>query len=244
MELKEAIIKRKSIRKYDMAEFSKDSISAVEQMIRKIKPLTSGGKFDFKIVGYDEFYKRTEGMFRTKAPHYIVMFGDGSDDAYKNIGYVGELAVLELTKKGLGTCWLGGAKSNEKFNESEYAISIAFGKPFENFREGIEEAKRKNVTEIATGYNKEQREILELARLAPSAMNFQPWYFRCEENKIHVFRKEQNGLLGAMIKQIKKIQKIDIGIVLAHFTIKPFKFEKIKPDIEGVSMNYEGTLCF
>ena len=55
-------------------------------------------------------------------------------------------------------------------------------------------------------------ELLEPARLAPSAMNSQPWWFSAEGKAIHVWRKQiglKKLLLGSM-------NLIDVGIALCH----------------------------
>ncbi|MDR2865844.1 MAG: hypothetical protein LBV13_00335 [Methanomassiliicoccaceae archaeon] len=243
MDLKELIVKRRSIRKYDMTPLEKRTLDDVADIIEQTAPLIPGsGRFGFRVIGHDEFFENTKGMFRIAAPHYIVFFGDGTDDAYRNIGFVGELVVLKLTDLGLGTCWLGGATSKEMIDDNSYAISIAFGKPLEEFRRNRDEAKRRALNEIAEGFDDEQRSILEYVRLAPSAVNYQPWYFRCEKGSIHVFRTKTGGIMSALAKSIRTMQKMDIGIALAHFTVSRFMYTRM--DIDSGKMTYEGTLLF
>jgi len=250
MNIKQTIIKRNSIRKYNMTPLESELLTKVENTINQIKPLlTDSGSFSFRIVSHDEFYAKTDGMFRIKAPHYLLLFGDGSDDAHKNIGYVGELVALKLTEMGIGTCWLGGAKSAEAQDLNEYTISIAFGKPLADFRKNADEAKRKDLAKIAEGYNEKQREILEYVRLAPSAINLQPWYFKCETttspnaNHIHIFRTKPRNLYNlVMRKHLEMMQKIDIGIAISHFSVVDFEFKKL--DIEDDGMIYEGSVYY
>lgn len=244
MELNDLIVKRKSIRKYDMAALNISELDDIQKIIEKIKLLIPDkGKIDFRIIGYDEFFKKTQGIFRIKAPHYIILFSDGSEEAYKNIGYAGELIALELTRMDIGTCWLGGAKSGEAVDCGEYAISIAFGKPLEEFRKNEAEAKRKPLNEIAEGFNNEQQELLKYVRLAPSAVNIQPWYFKCEQDKIHVFRTQARDFKNILMKTLlRRMQKIDIGIAISHFSLKEFEYKVF--EINEKNMIYEGTLCF
>ena len=60
------------------------------------------------------------------------------------------------------------------------------------------------------------RETLEMVRFAPSAGNKQPWRTVVCGNKVHFYEKKakamQNNSLG-------DIQKVDIGIALAHFDL-------------------------
>ena len=241
-DIKALIIKRRSIRKYEAAPPEGSVLTEIAEFIKATEPLIpDSGKYSFKIIGSDEFFASTGGAFRIRAPYYIVFFGDGTDEAYRNIGYAGELAVLKLTAMNIGTCWLGGANSKETTDGNAYAISIAFGKPSEEFRKSMGEADRNPLDKIAQGYDDEQREMLEYVRIAPSAVNYQPWSFRCEKGEIHVFRRKTGGMM-TMIKSIRTLQKIDIGIAVAHFTIKKFRYER--KDIADEKMTYEGTLVF
>ena len=249
MNLKEMIIKRNSIRKYDMSPLESEILAEVNEIISQTKPLfLCSGSYGFRIVGFDEFYAKTNGMFRINAPHYLLLFGDGSDDAYKNIGYVGELVALKLAEMNIGTCWLGGAKSTEVKEHNEYTISIAFGKPLADFRKSADDAKRKALDSIAEGYNEEIRDILEYVRLAPSAINLQPWHFKCETPTspevfhIHIFRNKPRHLFNLIMrKHLEMMQKIDIGIAISHFGVATFEFKKL--DIEDEGLIYEGSVC-
>ncbi|MCL2771542.1 MAG: hypothetical protein FWD89_04495 [Firmicutes bacterium] len=239
MKLKESIIKRRSIRKYEMEELTEEQLTEIKVAIKNIKPLFSDvGKFSYKIISHKEFRKTTGGLFRIDAPHYIVFASDKTDEAKLNIGYVGELAVLKLAEMNIGTVWLGGASSKEE----GYEISIAFGKPKEVWRFDQTEAKRKTMTEIATDFSPEQRAVLEYVRLAPSAMNFQPWLFSCEEGNIHIYQVKAGGLIAGM-KSIKEMQKIDIGIAIAHFNVVDFTF-KNKELLSSKDQKYIGTISF
>ena len=243
MNKKEMIVKRNSIRKYDMSPLDSTTLNSIDELVSQTKPLfNDSGSFGFRIVSHDEFYANTEGMFRIKAPHYLLLFGDGSDDAYKNIGYVGELVALELADMGIGTCWLGGAKSAMVKDLNEYTISIAFGKPLENFRKSADEAKRKPLEDIADGYDEKQKEVLEYVRLAPSAINLQPWYFNCVPGQIHILRTKPRHLLNiVMRKHLEMMQKIDIGIAISHFKVGDYEYKWV--DIkEDDGMIYEGCI--
>jgi len=232
MDLKQLIVKRKSIRKYDMNPLAEETLNAVEGFVNGIGT-PFGGKFGVKIFDKSEYDAKTGGRYKIPAPHYLMFYGDKKDDTVlRSIGFAGELAALKLAEMNLGTCWLGGATSKEK----DYVISVAFGVPNEEFRKSAAEAKRKPLTEIAEGYAEEQRDVLESVRLAPSAMNLQPWYFKCGGSKVRVFRKKS---LISNIALLKTMQKIDIGIAISHFKT-PFTVENEVQKRKGCS--YECTL--
>jgi nitroreductase len=237
MGMKEQIIRRKSIRKYDAEPLSNDVLHTIIEFVDKCeKPFS--GSFCAKIVEKNTFFAETGGMFRIAAPHYLMFFGDkGNDDVLKNIGFAGELAILKLTEMGIGTCWLGGASSNEVLNDSEYVISICFGTPAEPFRGSEGEAERDTLENIARNCTPEQKDVLKYVRLAPSARNGQPWHFECETDEVHVFRKKQL----VPISIFKMLRKIDIGIAVSHFCAAgSFEIAKKPRNMKG--MDYECTL--
>ncbi|MBR3295854.1 MAG: nitroreductase [Clostridia bacterium] len=56
--------------------------------------------------------------------------------------------------------------------------------------------------------------LLELVRLAPSAVNRQPWRMVIRDRTIHFYENHAKGMQG---KDGWDIQKIDMGIALCHF---------------------------
>ena len=59
------------------------------------------------------------------------------------------------------------------------------------------------------------RDALEMVRLAPSAVNKQPWRVVVCGNCVHFFKKSAK----AMSSESFDVQKVDIGIALAHFDL-------------------------
>jgi len=54
---------------------------------------------------------------------------------------------------------------------------------------------------------------LEAVRIAPSAVNKQPWRILIEDNKAHFYEKKDKGFATPDYD----IQKIDLGIAMYHF---------------------------
>ena len=83
---------------------------------------------------------------------------------------------------------------------------------------------------------------MEPARLAPSAINSQPWYFKHTEDGFDVYQIRQNILKRQVLK---KWNPIDVGIALAHMYVaneKTFDF-KIKTDFEEINgCTYTGSI--
>ena len=61
--------------------------------------------------------------------------------------------------------------------------------------------------------NTDMKELLELARVSPSAYNTQPWRFVVYSNRMHVFLKKSR------VKRIANMEYINMGIMLANIVI-------------------------
>ena len=110
----------------------------------------------------------------------------------------------------------------------KFVIMLAFGYPKgDQLRHDLKDFKRKTLEQIAD----QADHRLEPARLAPSAINSQPWYFTHEGDSIHVYCS-------------KKGSRLDAGIALAHLYVaneETFRFFKVDnaPFVPGYG--YIGT---
>jgi nitroreductase len=214
--MNEIIRKRKSIRKYDPVKLDTATLDQVREQIGKVTPLYPNIRFSIEIAD------KTKRAFGINAPHYLVFGSENKEGANENIGFIGQQLDLFLSESGLGSCWVGMAKPDDKEDSAlPFVICIAFGKPAESLYRNISEFKRKPLTEISEGSD----ERLEAARLAPSAMNAQAWYFVAEPGKIHCYRKKSNPLFGFVMN---KLGSIDMGIALCHIAAQSdgFRFTK------------------
>ena len=232
MTTKEIIRKRKSIRKYDQMPLDDSILDTVREQILNLKPLYPDIRYSIEIVS------KTKGLFNIKAPHYLVFRSEEKDGAYENIGFIGQQLDLFLSGSGLGTCWLGASKPTEKGDTADSSIiCMSFGKPIGSLYRTVEEFKRKSLSDISEGND----ERLEAARLAPSAMNSQNWYFAAADGKIHCYRKKTNALLSFIYE---KMHRIDMGIALCHIAEESdsFSFAKEESIPERKGYVYTGTV--
>ena len=202
--MNEIIRKRKSIRKYDPAPLDTAVLDKVRERMESVKPLYADIRYSIKIAD------RTTGMLNIKAPHYLIFRSEKKEGAYENIGFIGQQMDLFFSASGIGSCWLGMAKPEEKsVNALSHIICMSFGKPAEPLYREISEFKRKPIAAISEGSDKR----LEAVRLAPSAVNAQNWYFIAQNDEIHCYNKKSNSLLGFLYN---KMGLIDMGIALCH----------------------------
>lgn len=135
-------------------------------------------------------------------------------------GFMGEALVLEATSMGLGTCWLGAMFYPEIIhrnvnlqNDEVVHCVIALGKcdmpAFAPKRKDLAKICGKTEEELAA-LGVWQKEAVLAARLAPSAMNLQPW--KIEVDKTGVSILEASTL-------VKKYAPLDRGIAMLHAAV-------------------------
>jgi len=230
--MKEIIRKRKSVRKYDPAPLDATALEAVYTQIKGVKPLFPEIRYSIEIVN------KTKGMFNITAPHYLVFGSEEKEGAYENIGFIGQQLDLLFSASGIGTCWLGAAKPGGKEASAlPHVICMAFGKPNEPLHRELSGFNRKPLSAISEGSDPR----LEAARLAPSAINAQNWYFIAESGKIHCYRKKAKPLLGLIFN---KMHAVDMGIAVCHIAEESECFSFVKETDAPVRNGciYAGTI--
>ncbi len=209
--LHKTIYIRKSVRKFKNQSLTEDTLPAIKSNFKKLTPLNSSIKTEIRIVSNDE----VKGLFFVKAPHYLLFFSEKKTGYLANTGFLLQQMDLYFSSTGYGSCWLGLTKPKKDFSENsnfEFVITLAFGNPNEELhRKSISEFNRKTINENCEGDN--HQDIIEAARLAPSATNSQPWFFITEQSSIHCYCIKP-GLLKKLL--YKKMNRIDMGIALCH----------------------------
>ena len=161
-----------------------------------------------------------------EAPHYIAVFSEVKEGYLTNIGFMLQHVDLFFSAEGIGCCWQGiPAPTTDLLNSSdlEFVIFIAFGKPKDPkslHRSSVSEFKRKSLGEITDIEGAD--DLMEVARIAPSATNSQPWFFTGNKNLIHAYSVEP----GFIKRFTKKYIPIDVGIAICHLQIAAERFGK------------------
>ena len=210
MELKEVIYARKSTRKFDMEELDKSTLNKVISYAHNLKRTHLDIKTEVVLLDPSEVMS----IMTWKAPHYYAIFSEEKEGYLTNAGFMFQQLDLFIQSQGLGCCWLGLARTNKVIKGKKCVIMLAFGKPAEgesNLRQ-LEEFNRKPMNQICDFFD----EKIEPARLAPSSMNSQPWFFIHDDYKYHVYCQNPGIIKGIALKNFNKI---DIGITLAHIYV-------------------------
>lgn len=265
--ISEIIKERTSTRTYNKSNIDENKLFKIENFINNLNgPFDE--KVRFKIINVQESIKGekigTYGIIKG-ANIFIAVAYENGEMALEELGYEMERLILYITSLGLGTCWIGGTFNKSEFSKAmklkdyeRLPIVTPVGECGEE-KSVIEKAmkfliksqKRKEWCElfflrdfsvpltpiIDLGYFKE---VLENVRLAPSALNMQPWRIVKDRNKFHFYinyPKIKNKDLSF------NIHRIDMGIAMCHFdlTCQHFGLEgsfiKEDPNIKNIIKN-------
>jgi hypothetical protein len=201
MTLYETISARRSVRQYDKAPLDADPLAEIRSYIDGARQLP-GQSARFEIADAD----RLKGGF---APHAILAFADDVDLSLVNIGYTLQGTDLWLQSIGYGSVWCGMASPKEQ--APDYRILLGFGKTDVPLRRGEGDFKRKKISDVSNIDNA----VTRAARLAPSAVNFQPWKLVFEEGKVTVTANVRG--IGKLLPG--RLYLYDLGIALKHVEV-------------------------
>ena len=210
-ELLNGVKKRKSVRKYS-GKLTKEELAQIKDYLTKIKPLCPELKVEYEIVPIEETNCKFNGEY------CLLVYSEEGNLWLANVGYLLEQWDLYLATLNVGVCWYGMGKVDEaERNGLKYGIMLCFGKcGEEDFRKEASEFNRKKAEEIWSGAT--NAKLPEIARLAPSAVNSQPWKVVEDGNTLNVYRVKGNTpvLSGVLFNHWNKV---DIGIFLAFLDV-------------------------
>ena len=232
--IKDIIRKRKSVRTYDGRPLSdEDKKKLTDYMKESDNPFGIPVEFrilDAKahklsspvIVGTDCYVAAKAG----RVPQFEIAYG-----------YSFEKFCLYAESLGIGTVILAGTLSRKTFEaameltENE-AMPVATPVGYPAIKKSVREKlmrkaikaderlpfeklffKNSFAQSLTSAGAGKFLDALEMVRLAPSAVNKQPWRVVACDNTAHFFKKKSKG----MTTDSFDVQKIDMGIALAHF---------------------------
>lgn len=266
--INEIIKRRKSVRTYKTDEVSNEIIEKLNKYIEKLNGVFNKSVI-FKILDSNEHINGarlgTYGVIKG-ANKFIAVKINNDDESLIELGYKMEELILYATSLGLGSCWIGGtfkkgqfAKAMEVNQEEILPIISPIGYESEN-KSFLEKTMKKvshcnyrkpwNEIFFFRGFTcpltehttlDEFKDVLENVRLAPSALNKQPWRIVKQGENFHFFisnDKEEE-------KNLYNIKNIDIGIAMCHFDLTckekgiKGKFKIVNPHISQIPKHYK-----
>lgn len=229
-----AIEKRRSRRQFEIARpVSPDLLSQLKSVCTGFRPFPNA-RAELVTESSGKIFKGVIGAFgKVKdAPAFIAFIGNmASPHVQEEVGYTGEGIILEATALGLDTCWVAGffrpdlaaALVGTAANERVLAVTpIGYASKNESLEEKVltgfgRNHRRRPLASLTSGLPEKQwpewvRMSLEAARLAPSAVNRQPWGFHVEPDGITVSVRTPGP-------EFNVSKRLDCGIAMLHIEV-------------------------
>lgn len=205
MSLADQIGLRKSTRAFLAQPLERAVLDQILAFVATIQPLDASRRTDFRLADRSQVVRLMPGA----APHYGLLYSSDEVRDLIELGFRYQQLDLYLHSLGLGSCWLGNARPKADLGgDLAYQIMLGFGTARGKATRPLGTAKRKPLAEISsTGDSR-----LAAARLAPSAINQQAWYFETDGDLIHLY-----GQTGGLKQWLSgRWVPIDLGIALCH----------------------------
>lgn len=184
---------RRSFTSFREEELEDAVIDELVDFLSELEPPAEDIDWNFDTLPYLDMLKLTSREPVIKAPHYLVLRAERKLFSLQMCGYIGEMAVLHLTDKGIATRWIGNTQIDQTNIDSgllPFVGVIAFGRSDEPFRKTAA-FDRIEASKTCFGNYSQFKDIMDAGRFAPSWMNKQPCAFVADEkNLIHVYRKK------------------------------------------------------
>jgi nitroreductase len=233
------IEKRRSRRHFDASQpIEPDKLSTLDILCKHFVPFPDARSCLVNEPIKDVFKGIIGSYGKIKdAPAFIAFIGNmDSASVQEAVGYTGEGIILEATALGLSTCWVGGFFKSEsvsslveiKSNERVLAVTpVGYARRMESFEERLMTGfgrthRRFPISSLISNQNQYSipewiRESIQSARLAPSAVNRQPWGFEVQDGSIAVYVRT-----GGLEFNVSK--RLDCGIALLHIEVAALNY--------------------
>lgn len=140
-----------------------------------------------------------------------VITTDGQPKSVVNAGISGEMFLLHAVELGLGGCWVSGTYKRGQVGlrlgtDEKIVALIPLGQP-KTVPVPPVKRKRKELADLCLHYDQLPsvfKEVAQYVRIAPSAMNLQPW---------RMLQQDENVF---SISVPRAAQRLDLGIAMSH----------------------------
>lgn len=219
MDLYEAIFVRKSVRNYVNEPLPVKVLEGIIEQFDHITSLFGGIETELTIIDNTKGQHNFLGMLGVKAPYYLMIYSEEKDRAMMNAGYLMEQLSLYMYTQGIGNCFLGVPVLKKIYRvrgEKKLMSVLAFGIAKGSCHRKHLDAKRLELNELCVfkeAPRQWMKQLLEAARMAPSALNSQPWRFVVFDNRIHVFSKKH------AVDRLGKWDELNFGIMFSNIQV-------------------------
>ncbi|WP_026652947.1 nitroreductase family protein [Butyrivibrio proteoclasticus] len=261
---------RRSVRSFDDNMPEK---AILDQLKEFAETITNPYGVKVRFVFLDAKEHKLSSPVLTGEKIYVSAIVGKESHAEEGYGYSFEKLLMKAQELGLGNVWIGGTMPREKFEkasglaENEVMPCVSpLGAPAKRMsvketlmRKGVKADTRMSFEELffegdfskplTERFAKENGlyDDLEAVRIAPSAVNKQPWRIVIDGKKAHFYEKHDKGFLTPDYD----LQKIDLGIALYHFEsqmLSEMRAPKLSVEDPGINtpdgVDYVATYTF
>ena len=238
METKNFLKYRISTRDYKDEKLDEDTSKKIYEIVNNEAEKLGKENLAFLLnTDGDSVYKALNGVagyggVMIKAPAYIAIDARNNDPATIVKGaYGAESIITELSKLGLGSCWITVSEVDElvkqtafSYSEGDINILLAVGFPLDNAKHEHSYFDRGPTEDLvflgdfdspATDEDLKYRglgHIFDYAKFAPSTNNGQPWRFLIVDDEMRLYIKDYKGYenlidAGIMMYYIDELSK-------------------------------------
>lgn len=243
--MKQVILKRRSIRSFKKKELTLEDQASIKKILKQFEQVKGpfGNTIRLYLLNLNEEKgpeSKIVGLYGyiKNAPAFIAGSTKNTFEGLVDYGYVFQAVLLELTKRGFGTVWLGGdfeRKDMKSFaRKGDVVPSVSpVGYPAklswrEKFLRSRQEAHTREPFSskffngnFETPIRDDQAQktpyydYLELIRLAPSALNKQPWRVIVDGQKLHLYLRRTPDFKHKDID----VEMLNMGVAMQHLEV-------------------------
>lgn len=219
MNLYEAINVRKTVHRFSMSELSPKELDRIRRHFAEVTNLFGNIGTDMVIMNNRKGKNSPAGLLGIRAPYYLVFYSEEKPKYIMNLGYLMQQMALYLCTRGLGACFVRKVhlKKEQMTRNGKTAVTaLAFGTAKGAYVRKAVDACRKPLEQICTFREQPRqwvRQMAEAARMAPSAMNRQPWRFIVYDNSIHIYTTRESA------SELSQADELSFGALFANLMV-------------------------
>ncbi len=238
----QVIKQRHSVRTFEKKEIPLDDEKVIQKIVQESmnEPTPFGTPVKLYFLRNKDAHSpesKKVGMYGyvKHVPAYLTGSTLNTKEGLLDFGFVFEKAILELVKRGFGTVWLSGDFDNEdleNFAREGHVVPVMAPVGYPGYKQSLKERFLRMKQEASDRKKHEELfglqdfdtplekshpyyDVLELVRLAPSALNKQPWRILVDGDHFHLYLKRTEKFPA----QVADSEMINMGIAMRHIMI-------------------------